>query len=347
MAATTTPRHAPHPRPTQYTEEVWRRRESWEQLDRDESADDSWLSDDAARAPAQLEPNRQRDESVLDAPRSPPPPAQFQRRPRYAEQSSSCDICQREPLWVVVFVALVALALASAYGALLTVPLRTAQRATQDSLLAEQLRVAELSVVRLGEAADGLRVDSAAHRAEGAKLSEQLAAAELATAQSTEKAAALQEEVNLLRADAEALRLANRAALDDAERTQRQHNESFLARVQAAEAAADASRRETADAVAAAELQRTEAAELSRQLLAEANVTSGALVECSAQAQVRQVAAEALALQVETLQMELATRQERAEHLELEEKLAVDALASCRERLSESEHEASGLMSQL
>ena len=40
---------------------------------------------------------------------------------------------------------------------------------------------------------DGLRVDSAAHRAEGAKLSEQLAAAELATAQSTEKAAALQE----------------------------------------------------------------------------------------------------------------------------------------------------------
>eukprot|EP01043_Picozoa_sp_COSAG02_P085641 COSAG02_NODE_23254_length_725_cov_0.538339_1_plen_88_part_01 len=79
---TSTPRQlgfaAPNMRP-QVTEQVWRRRESWEQLDReDDLASSDELYDDGS--------------SWVSPGRGLPPEAG-------ARSTSRCDVCRREPCW--------------------------------------------------------------------------------------------------------------------------------------------------------------------------------------------------------------------------------------------------------
>ena len=368
-----TPRHrfsSPSLRPTQVTEEVWRRRESWEQLSQEDGGDSSEEGYDSA---ASWERSVHHPSPLRGLPAEPP-------------RSCSCDVCRREPWWVAVFVMLVALALGSAYFAVLSVPLRAAQRASEDSL-ATQLRVAELSAAHLNDT----------QQAERASLNERLAAAEQAVAQSADKVTALQEEVHRLRAQGEELRLANRSAMDalvTAERALGQQEDSCVARLEAVNAAMDASREETAVAVTAlqhvaaqsadkatalqeevdrlrsqgeelrlanrsavdalaialrqqedsfeARLQvvNLEFGELLRQQTANVSSLTTELMECGARSQVRQVTAESLSLQVESLQ-------EHIGYVELEERLAVGALRGCRERLLESERDCTALATRL
>ena len=298
VVARATPRQRSSPpslRPTQVTEEVWRRRESWEQLGQDDGCDSS---DEGYDSAASLVWSVHQPSPLRGLPAEPP-------------RSSCCDVCRREPWWVSVFVMLVALALGSAYFAVLSLPLRAAQTASEDSL-ATQLRVAELSAAHLNDT----------QQAERASLNERLAAAEQAAAQSADKAAALQEEVDHLRAQGEELRSANRSAIDalsTAERTLLQQEDSCAASLQAV---------------------NFELGEVLRQQTANASSLATELIDCGARSQVRQVTAESLSLQVESLQ-------EHIGYVELEERLAVGALRGCRERLLESEHECAALATRL